>query len=94
MPGMNLYLTIEQYLSQSFPYFLEHLIERHYDRLRHGGTINQRLPFKVASTPVDEDGDKEYAVEVRNGSSGANDGAPEEAHNPVGDVVLVRSNVS
>jgi hypothetical protein len=27
MPGINLYLTIEQYLSQSFPYFLEHLVD-------------------------------------------------------------------
>ena len=27
MPGINLYLTIEQYLSQSFPYFLEHLAD-------------------------------------------------------------------
>jgi len=43
---------------------------------------------------VDEDGDKEDAVKVRDGSGGADDSAPQEAHNPVGDVVLVVSNVN
>jgi len=46
-----------------------------------------RAPLKVASTPVDEDGDEEDAVEVRDGSSSADDSAPEEAHSPVGDVI-------
>jgi len=44
-------------------------------------------PLEVTSTPVDKNGDEEDAVEVRDGSSGADDSAPEEAHSPVGDVV-------
>ena len=90
---MNLYLTIEQYLSQSFPYFLEHLIG---GRLSSPSTTRvpaRRLPLKVASTPVDEDGDEEDAVEIRDGSGGTNDGTPEEAHDPIGDIVLMTPNV-
>ena len=43
---------------------------------------------------MDEDGDEEDAVKVRDRSSGANDSTPQETHNPVGDVILVVSNVS
>jgi len=46
-----------------------------------------RAPLKVTSTPVDEDGDEEDTVKVRNRSSSANDSAPKETHDPVGDVV-------
>lgn len=55
---------------------------------------DQCLPLEVTSTPVDQDSDEEDAIEVRDGSSGTNDSAPEEAHNPVGDVILVTPNVS
>lgn len=82
---------MEQYLSQSFPYFLEHLIDGHYDQQCRRGSTNQSLPLKVTSTPVDEDSDEEDAIEIRDRSSGANNSAPEEAHGPVGDVVLVMS---
>ena len=91
---MNLYLTIEQYLSQSFPYFLEHLIEGRLSSPSTTSVPARRRPLKVASTPVDEDGDEEDAVKVRDRSSGADDSTPEEAHGPIGDVVLVMSNVN
>ena len=51
------------------------------------------LPLKVASTPVDEDGNEEDAVEIRDRSGSTNDGTPEEAHDPIGDVVLMTPNV-
>ena len=48
MPGMNLYLTMEQYLSQSFPYFLEHLV----DGIKNGTEKGQRLnPYLSKSRP-------------------------------------------
>ena len=43
---------------------------------------------------MDENGDEEDAIKVRDRSSGTNDSAPEEAHGPIGDVVLVISNVN
>jgi len=43
---------------------------------------------------VDEDGDEKDAIEVGDRSSSADDSTPEEAHSPVGDIVLVMSNVS
>lgn len=43
---------------------------------------------------MDKNGDEEDAVEVRDGSSGTDDSTPEEAHSPVGDVVLVTPSVS
>jgi hypothetical protein len=43
---------------------------------------------------VNKDGDEEDAIEVRNRSGSADDSAPEEAHDPVGDVVLVMSSIS
>ena len=55
--------------------------------------LARRLPLKVASTPVDEDGDEEDAVEIRDRSGGTNDGTPEEAHDPIGDVVLMTPNL-
>ena len=54
--------------------------------MRNAGKLS---PLKVTSTPVDEDGDEEDAVEVRDRSGSANDGTPKEAHSPIGDVVLV-----
>jgi hypothetical protein len=83
-----LYLTIEQYLSQSFPYFLEHLVDVDEIKTETGRTADWPLPLEVTSTPVDEDSDKEDAVEIRNRGGGADDSTPEEAHSPVGDVVL------
>ena len=71
---MNLYLTIEQYLSQSFPYFLEHLMDGIKTEAKR--TIDQPLPLKVTSTPMDEDGDEEDAVEVRDRGGGADDSTP------------------
>ena len=43
---------------------------------------------------MDEDGDEEYAIEVRDRSSSADDSTPEEAHSPVGDVVLMMETIS
>lgn len=42
---------------------------------------------------MDENGDEEDTVEVRDRSGGADDNTPEEAHGPVGNVVLVTKNV-
>ena len=53
---------------------------------------DQDIPLEVASTSVNENGDEEDAIEVRDRSSGADDSTPEEAHNPIGDVVLSVSN--
>ena len=86
---------MEQYLSQSFPYFLEHLLDGHYDQSTLTTTDTENgPPLEVTPTPVDEDSDEEDAVEVRYGSGGADDSTPEEAHRPVGDVVLAEPSVS
>lgn len=85
---MNLYLTMEQYLSQSLPYLSAHLtIAPHQPPLR----VNHRgryKPLEVASATMYEDGDEEHRVEVRDGRSRADDETPRQALEPVGDVVL------
>ena len=43
---------------------------------------------------MNEDGDKEDGIKVRDRSRGADDSTPQDAHNPVGDVVLGVLNVS
>jgi len=58
-------------------------------RSRSTRNTDQFLPLEVTSTSVDEDGDEEYAIEVRDRSGSADDSTPEEAHSPVGNVVLV-----
>ena len=43
--------------------------------------------LEIASASVEEDDDEEDGVEVRDDGGSADDGAPGEAHDPVGDVV-------
>jgi hypothetical protein len=50
--------------------------------------VFEGAPFKVTSTAVNENGYEEDRVEVRDGGGEANDGAPEEGHNPISGVVL------
>ena len=45
-------------------------------------------PFKVAPAAVNEDGDEEHRVEVRDGRGRADDETPRQALHPIGDVVL------
>ena len=71
---MNLYLTMEQYLSQSLPYFLEHLVEGIKTQTRKHRRAS--LPLEVTPAPVDENGDKEDTIEVRDRSSGADNSTP------------------
>ena len=59
--GNKLVLTVERCLSQYFLRFLQHQVDRAGARpLRHKVSL---LPFKVTSTPVDEDSDEEGAIE-------------------------------
>lgn len=83
---MNLYLTIEQYFSQSFPYLIEHLVIESvsFAPIRE----EDDEPFKVASTPMNENSDEEQGVEIWDGSGEAHDSAPSETHSPVGNIIL------
>lgn len=50
--------------------------------------VLERAPLEVAPAAVDEDGDEEHGVEVRDRGARALREAPGERHDPVGDVVL------
>jgi hypothetical protein len=50
--------------------------------------VREYEPLEVTANTVDEDSNEEYAVEVWDERRRADNGAPEEAHSPIGDVVL------
>lgn len=86
-PGTNLYLTIEQYFSQSFPYLIAHLGLLGVSRSRITG-VREDVPLEVASATVNEDSNEEDGVEVRDGGAQALAETPRETHGPIRDVVL------
>ena len=53
--------------------------------------VLERAALEVAAAAVDEDGDEEDGVEVRDRGARALAEAPREAHHPVRDVVLARA---
>jgi len=55
-------------------------------------TVLDRAALEVASTVMDEHGDEEDGVEVGNDCRASDDSTPAEAHGPVGDVVLRKTN--
>lgn len=51
-------------------------------------TLQVGVPLKIARRAVNEHGDEENTVEIRDWRRIANDKAPGEAHDPVGHIVL------
>ena len=62
---------------------------RHYIKMDAKNEIaGKRSPFEIPADTVNEDGDEEHGVKIRDRCGGADDSAPGEAHYPIGNIIL------